>query len=117
MDAKTLKNLLEKGEEHILLIDVREPDEVSDEPYFEVPPANYFPVSLTILSVLPKEELAEKIRGWLRQLNWNERDVRIVTLCRSGRRSGMACQYFSHLNVRVESLDGGHEAWMRATPR
>ena len=117
MDAKTLRHLLETGEEHILLIDVREQGEVSDEPYFEVPPANYFPVSLTILSVLPKEELAEKIHEWVRQLNWNERDVRIVTLCRSGRRSEMACRYLSYLDVRVESLDGGHEAWMRATSR
>ncbi len=115
MDAKTLKNLLEEGKERMLLIDVREPDEVSDEPYFEDPPMNYVPLSLTVLSVLPKEELAEILREQLRQLNWSEGDIRIVTLCRSGRRSEMACRYLSHLDVRVESLDGGYEAWVMAS--
>lgn len=117
MNAKTLKNLLEKGEEHILLIDVREPDEVSDEPYFDIPPDNYLSLSLTILSVLPKEELAEKIMGMLAYLGWEVDSVRIVTLCRSGRRSEMACPYFTRLGfaVPVESLDGGHGAWMRAS--
>ncbi len=115
MDAKTLKNLLEKGEEHILLIDVREQGEVSDEPYFDIPPDNYIFLPLPVLSVLPKEELTEKIRERLHQLNWNVSDVRIVTLCRSGRRSEMACSYFSKLgfSVPIESLDGGLNAWMR----
>ncbi len=115
MNAKILKNLLEKGEEHILLIDVREPDEVSDEPYFDIPPDNYLSLSLTILSVLPKEELAEKIMGMLAHLGWEVDSVRIVTLCRSGRRSEMACSYFSKLGfpILIESLDGGLNAWMR----
>ncbi|MFZ1720483.1 MAG: rhodanese-like domain-containing protein [Candidatus Moraniibacteriota bacterium] len=115
MDVKTLKNLLEKGEGHTLLIDVREPGEVSDEPYFDIPPDNYIALPLPVLSVLPKEELVEKIRERLRQLNWNVLDVRIVTLCRSGRRSEMACPYFTRLGfaVPVESLDGGHESWVR----
>lgn len=117
MDAKTLRHLLETGEEHILLIDVREQGEVSDEPYFEAPPGNYFPLSLTVLAVLPKEELVEKIRERLHQLNWNEQDIRIVTLCRSGRRSEMACPYFTRLGFAIpaESLDGGYGAWMRVS--
>ena len=114
MNAKTLKNMLEEGKEHVLLIDVREPDEVSDEPYFEVPPENYMPLSLTVLSVLPKEELAEKIQGRLRHLNWNIQDVRIITLCRSGRRSEAALPYIARLGLSLpaESLDGGYGAWM-----
>lgn len=116
MNAKTLKKLLGEGKESILLIDVREPVEVSDEPYFEVLPKNYLPLSLTVLSVLPKEELVGKIRECLHRLDWNEQDVRIVTLCRSGRRSEMACPYFSQLGslLSVESLDGGYGAWMMA---
>jgi rhodanese-related sulfurtransferase len=117
MDAKTLINLLEKGEEHILLIDVREQGEVSDEPYFDTPPDNYIALPLPVLSVLPKEELAEKITEIRERLGWQNEDVRIVTLCRSGRRSEMACPYFTQLGfaVPVESLDGGHGAWMRAS--
>lgn len=114
MDAKTLKILLEKGEDSILLVDVREPKEALYEPYFESPPDNYLLLSLTVLSVLPKEELAEKIRERLRYLHQGEQDIHIVTLCRSGRRSEMACSYFTQLNfpVSVESLDGGYGAWM-----
>lgn len=114
MNVKTLKNLLEEGKEHVLLIDVREPDEVSDEPYFEVPPDNYFPLSLTILSVLPKDELSGKIREILDRLGWEADSVRIVTLCRSGRRSEAALSYIARLGLSLpaESLDGGYGAWV-----
>ncbi len=114
MNAKTLKNILEKGDEHVLLIDVREPDEVSDEPYFEVPPDNYLPLSLTILSVLPREEFSEKIMGMLDCLGWEVGSVQIVTLCRSGRRSEVALSYIARLGLSLpaESLDGGYGAWM-----
>ncbi len=114
MNAKTLKNLLEKGEEHILLIDIREPVEVSDEPYFDIPPKNYFSLSLTVLSVLSKEELTEKITEIRERLGWQNEDIRIITLCRSGRRSEMACPHFSKAGISfpVESLDGGYGAWM-----
>lgn len=114
MNAKTLKTLLEKVDEHILLIDVREPDEISDEPYFEVPPDNYLPLSLTILSVLLKDELSEKIMGMLDRLGWEADSARIVTLCRSGRRSEAALPYIARLGLSLpaESLDGGYGAWM-----
>lgn len=116
MIAKTLRKLLEAGEEPILLVDVREPNEVSDEPYFEVPPKNYLPLSLTVLSVLPADELKGKIMDVIGQLGWQGRDIRIVTLCRSGHRSQLACSYFSKAGISfpVESLDGGHGAWMMA---
>ncbi len=112
MNAKTLKNLLEKGDEPILLVDVREPSELSDEPYFEVLPENYLTLSLIMLSVLPQEELTARIASVRARLHWEDRDIRIVTLCRSGRRSEMACAYFSPLGFSVESLDGGYGAWM-----
>lgn len=97
-----------------MLIDVRDPDEAVNEPYFDVLPQNYLPLSLTVLSVLPKEELAEKITEIQEQLGWQNEDIRIVTLCRSGRRSEMACQYFSQLGslLSIESLDGGYGAWV-----
>ena len=112
MNAKTLKNLLEMGEEKVLLVDVRETDEASDEPYFEVLPENYLLIPLAVLSVLPREELTSKIMSAITRLHWEEKAVRIVTLCRSGRRSEMACQYFSQLGFSAESLDGGYGAWM-----
>lgn len=113
MNAHILKQLLEKGDERVLLLDVREPKEVVDEPYFEVQPENYLTISLTILSVLPKEELMLKIHEAIDRLRWKEPDVRIVTLCRSGRRSEMACASLQQLPFPVESLEGGRDAWIR----
>lgn len=112
MDAKTLKNLLADDRSRILLIDVREPDELSDEPYFEILPENYIPLSLTVLSVMPESELQERITGILDHLGWKKEDTHVVTLCRSGRRSEMALIYFSRLGFPAESLDGGYGAWM-----
>lgn len=112
MDVKTLKNLLAE-DAPILLIDVREPGEVSDEPYFEVWPENYLPLSLTVLAVLPEAELREKITAARARLCFDDAAMRIVTLCRSGRRSEMACPYFSRLGFPAESLDGGYDAWIR----
>jgi len=112
MNVKTLKNLLADGRSRILLVDVREPDELSDEPYFEILPENYIPLSLTVLSVMPESELREKMIGILDHLGWKKEDARIVTLCRSGRRSEMALIYFSRIGFPAESLDGGYGAWM-----
>ena len=113
MNTKTLKNLLAESQSRVLLVDVREPDEVSDEPYFDHPPKNYIPLSLTVISVMPERELEEKIMETLAHLEWKKSDVQIVTLCYSGRRSEMACIYFSRIGFLVESLDGGYGSWIK----
>jgi rhodanese-related sulfurtransferase len=96
----------------MLLLDVRGSEEAADEPYFEVLPENYLLIPLPALSVLPADELAGKIAEARARLGWQSGDIRIVTLCHSGRRSEMACPYFSKLGLSVESLDGGYGAWM-----
>jgi rhodanese-related sulfurtransferase len=42
------------------------------------------------------------------------RDTTIVTVCRSGHRSGLAARWLRHAGYRVENLDGGMKAWARA---
>jgi len=38
----------------------------------------------------------------------------IVTVCRSGHRSGLAARGLRHAGYRVENLDGGMKAWAHA---
>jgi len=42
------------------------------------------------------------------------RDMTIVTVCRSGHRSGLAARGLRHAGYRVENLDGGMKAWAHA---
>jgi rhodanese-related sulfurtransferase len=42
------------------------------------------------------------------------RDTTIVTVCRSGHRSGLAARGLQHAGYRVENLAGGMKAWARA---
>jgi rhodanese-related sulfurtransferase len=42
------------------------------------------------------------------------RDTTIVTVCRSGHRSGLAARWLRRAGYEVEDLDGGMKAWARA---
>src|SRR6266545_466108 len=42
------------------------------------------------------------------------RDTTIVTVCRSGHRSGLAARGLRHAGYQVENLEGGMKAWARA---
>ena len=42
------------------------------------------------------------------------RDMTILTVCRSGHRSGLAARGVRHAGYRVENLAGGMKAWARA---
>jgi rhodanese-related sulfurtransferase len=41
------------------------------------------------------------------------RETTIVTVCRSGHRSGLVARGLRHAGYRVENLDGGMKAWAR----
>lgn len=55
MRASDLKSAIEKEEEGYLLLDVREADEVSDEPYFQGENPHYVNLPLSVLGMIPKE--------------------------------------------------------------
>lgn len=106
MDAATLKNRLQ-SEESIILIDVRDVEEVAEEPYFVTPPKNYLTLPILPLLFASKQELQEKIFETLKL----PLDTPIVTLCHSGGRSLRACTQLKQHGWQAENLDGGILAW------
>ncbi len=106
MDVSTLQKKLAAGEA-IILIDVRDADEVAREPYFVTPPKNYLNIAVLPLLFAAKEELEHKI------FQGAEFDpaTPIVTLCHSGGRSARACETLREHGWQAESLDGGILAW------
>jgi len=40
-----------------------------------------------------------------------DRDRTVVTVCRSGRRSGQAAEYLTQVGYRAVNLDGGLQSW------
>ncbi|TXH01451.1 MAG: rhodanese-like domain-containing protein [Candidatus Moraniibacteriota bacterium] len=106
MDVATLKTRLQSGEP-LILIDVRDVEEIADEPYFVTPPKNYLNIPVLPILFASKEELQGKIFGML-QLPL---DTPIITLCHSGGRSERACAQLRKHGWNTESLDGGVLAW------
>lgn len=93
VDANTLKNWIEKDE--VLLIDVREPNEHARA---NIPAALLMPLSKLGGIELPDAE-----------------DKKVVIVCASGARSGMAAdRLFAHHYDNVYNLQGGMMSWQTA---
>jgi rhodanese-related sulfurtransferase len=92
VDATRTAELLERGE--VVVLDVREKVEWNAG---RIPGALHIP-----LAHVParRHELP--------------RDTTIVTVCRSGHRSGLVARGLRHAGYQVENLDGGMKAWARA---
>lgn len=106
MDGQTLKERIVRGEE-LILLDVRDPEEIRKAPFFKVPPKNYLTTPFLLLSILSKEEIREKIFGVLAL----PESTQLVILCRSGNRSGQACEVLRRHGWQAENLEGGVIAW------
>lgn len=106
MDVTELKEKLKQGESMILL-DVRDIDEVTEDPFFLVPPANYLNLPILPLLYSTKEELEAKIFSALELPTTTP----VVTLCLSGGRSARACTQIRNFGWSAENLAGGKEAW------
>lgn len=106
MDVATLKRKIAAGE-GLILLDVRDADEIRQEPFFGVPPQNYLNIPILPLLFSSREELEEKIftsPGY-------PIATPIVTLCHSGGRSARACETLQQHGWIAENLEGGKEAW------
>lgn len=90
--VKSLKQLLEQNAE-VQLIDVREIDE------FE---AGHIEEAKNI----PLSELDQHIS------DFNTEDDYII-ICRSGNRSGMACDYLQQFDIKTTNVQGGMIEWKR----
>jgi rhodanese-related sulfurtransferase len=92
VDARRAAELLERGE--AVVLDVRENVEWKAG---RIPGALHIPLARVPAR---RHELP--------------RDTTIVTVCRSGHRSGLAARRLRHAGYRVENLHGGMKAWARA---
>ncbi|UBH13552.1 rhodanese-like domain-containing protein [Macrococcus armenti] len=90
--VNSLKQLLEQSAE-IKLIDVREIEE------FE---AGHINEAINI----PLSELDQHIS------DFNKEDDYII-ICRSGNRSGMACDYLQQFDIKTTNVQGGMIEWTR----
>lgn len=109
MDAATLKEKIQQGES-IILLDVRDAEEIQKAPFFTEAPKNYLNIPILPLLFASKAELEEKIFGVIGVPT----TTLIVTLCRSGGRSERACIQLRNHGWQAESLDGGIVAWGEA---
>jgi len=107
-----MKELLSQGKKNVLIVDVREGDEVKDAPLLppETPYYQNFPLS--ILRVLPREEIRTRVEEFLVHADTllSER-VRIILSCRSGGRSSQAQEICARAGIETENLEGGYLAW------
>lgn len=96
MNVQELREKLKKGE-RILLLDVRERDEVEEDGKIE-----------GSVNVPMGEVSLEEGRGAF------AKDVKIVAICRSGARSGMITRALKQKGYDAENLEGGMLAWGRS---
>lgn len=93
VDVKTAFQWIDCGD--AILIDVREADEHAN---VQIDKARLIPLSELDSHALPLNE-----------------SKKIIIHCHSGRRSQMACQYFTqkHPELEIYNLDGGILAWVQ----
>lgn len=91
---KEVETIVNEGKE-INLIDVREVDEVEEG---KIPGAVNIPLGLVEF-----------------RLNELDKDKEYVMVCRSGGRSGRACQFLESQGYEVINMTGGMLAWEGAT--
>ncbi|RAI81143.1 rhodanese-like domain-containing protein [Macrococcoides goetzii] len=89
INVETLQSLLNQKE--INLIDVREVYEYED---------NHIPEAVNI----PLSVLVENTDQFKKEEHYH-------IICRSGNRSGQACQYLSGLGIATTNVDGGMLDW------
>lgn len=111
MQANELREEMQKEGSPYLLLDVREMDEIIEEPFASGERADILPLPLTALMVLPKDELLARFTDSARRMEKPLSDIRIVTACRSGNRSRFAAAHLVSLGIRAESAEGGRIAW------
>lgn len=90
--VKSLKQLLEQNAE-VQLIDVREIDE------FEIG-------HIKEAKNIPLSELDQHVSDF-------NKDDDYIIICRSGNRSGMACDYLEQYDIKATNVQGGMIEWTR----
>lgn len=107
----TLKEMLAHGKEALLLVDVRERDEVNETPFGLLPNLSCVNIPLSVLQMWPREERVLRLRecGEQQGLVWEE--MRVIFACRSGGRSLLAQVLSREAGVDADNLAGGLLLW------
>ncbi|OGI22256.1 MAG: hypothetical protein A2808_02635 [Candidatus Moranbacteria bacterium RIFCSPHIGHO2_01_FULL_55_24] len=111
MQSKELKEMLEKNPSSLLIIDVRETDEVADQPLLPSRPKNYVNLPVGFVCSLPKDELKARLEECAGQCGKTLDQVTLVVSCRSGGRSSLAQEKLKEHSIAAENLDGGYLGW------
>ncbi len=97
LNPEEVKNLIQSDQE-VILIDVRTPGEYTGE---------LGHIEGTVLRPV------QEIEKWAGEFE-NNKDKKIVMICRSGNRSGFATKYFLNKGFHdVYNMEGGMRAWNR----
>lgn len=112
--AAELRRILEGKSESILIIDVRETDEVAEAPLLPSGMRHYENMPLSVLRMLPKEELVSRLEKISRSAGMDLKNVRLIVSCRSGGRSGRAQRILADAGIMTENLEGGYLGWQKS---
>ena len=110
ISSREIKELLSQGKKNVLIVDVREKDEVKDLPLFPPETSYYKNLPLSVLRVLPREEIRARMEEFLVHAGVSSEQARIVLSCRSGGRSGQAQTLCASVGLETENLEGGYLA-------
>lgn len=109
-----LKDLLSAGQAEVLIVDVREADEVRDAPLLSERTQYLVNLPLSIIRVLSKEEIRKRCTDFLETAGTQLAHIRIIVSCSSGGRSSQAQALCAMAGIETENLIGGYQAWQEA---
>ena len=111
MNAETLRQILESTPERVLIVDVREREEVMEEPLLPIGTSGYVNVPLSVLQMLPRNEICVRLKELADEGKRDGAAVTLVFSCRSGGRSARAQVLCMEAGIIAENLEGGYLAW------
>ena len=111
ISADTLKNILIQKRVPVLIVDVRETDEAKGEPLLPIETRQYAILPLSILAVLPKEELFVRLEKIAERAGTSLHQARWIVSCRSGNRSRRAQGILAQHGIESENLSEGYLGW------
>ena len=112
--ANELNILLAHKQSRVLVVDVRECDEVAEAPLLSPRTPYYANLPLSVLQVLPETEVKTRFEELLGMVGLQSGQARVVLSCRSGGRSSRAQAICLGAGVETENLEGGYLAWQKA---
>lgn len=114
ISVKDTNVLLARDPGVVLVVDVRELDEVAEAPLLPPGTPYYVNLPLSVLQILPEAEVRMRFEELSRKAGLRLGQARVVLSCRSGGRSGRAQEICSRAGIETENLEGGYLAWQKA---